>query len=108
MDVGSAAESFDHMFIFAQMRHDAEFDLRIVGGEEDAVFIVGDECLADLTSQVVTDRDVLQVGVRRTQTAGRSHGLVEGSVHFTCPGPDQFGQGIDVCAQQLLQSAVLQ
>ena len=99
MDIRSAAESFDHMLVVAEMRHDAQFDLRIVGREESTVRIVGNEGFTDFTSQCIPDRDILQVRVGRTQTAGGGDCLVVRCVDLTCYRADQFGQRIDIGAQ---------
>ena len=58
MNIVIAKESINHILILAKVCHDAQFDLRIVGREEEAAFI-GDESLADFFSILVADRDIL-------------------------------------------------
>ena len=56
------AERFCHVLVSAEMRHDAQFYLRIVGGEEQAAFL-RDEAAAYLLAILPADGNVLQVGV---------------------------------------------
>ena len=107
MDVVALDEGFDHVGVFAEVGHDAQLDLRVVGREEFAA-VVGDEGLADLLAVLVADGDVLQVGVARAESAGGGDGLVERRVDASRPRVDELGQGFGVGAQQLLQAAVLQ
>ena len=58
MDVIAFVEGFNHVSVATEVRHDAEFDLRVVGREEFASFF-GDECLANLLAIFVSDRYVL-------------------------------------------------
>ena len=58
MNIVIAKESINHILILAKVCHDAQFNLRIVGREEEAAFI-GDESLADFFSILVADRDIL-------------------------------------------------
>ena len=108
VDIGAAAEGFDHVLVLAQMGHDAEFDLRVVRREEGAIFVVGNECFTDLTSQFVADRDILEIRIRRTQAAGSRDGLVERGVDLACFRINQFGKGIYIGTQQFFQSAIFQ
>lgn len=62
MDIMIAEEGIDHIFVFAEMCHDTEFYLRIVGREEKTAF-VRNECLADFFAVLVADRNILQVRV---------------------------------------------
>ena len=108
MNVGSAAEGFYHVGILAQMGHDAKFDLRIVGGEENTVFVFGCKGFPDFTSQLIAYRNVLQVRIGRTEAAGRGDCLVVGRVDLAGFRVDQFGQGVDIGAEQLLQPAIFE
>ena len=45
-----AAEGLDQPVVLAQVRQNAQFDLRIVGTDEHVAF-AGNECLADLTAK---------------------------------------------------------
>ena len=107
MDVVALDEGFDHVGVFAEVGHDAQLDLRVVGREEFAA-VVGDEGLADLLAVLVADGDVLQIGVARAEPARGGDGLVERRMDTSRPRVDELGQGFDVGAQQLLQAAVLQ
>jgi hypothetical protein len=51
------------------MRGQAQFDLRIVGAQQDMAGL-GDERLADLAPDLGADRNVLQVGIVRRKPPG--------------------------------------
>src|SRR3712207_9535157 len=80
LDVVIAQESVDHILVFAQVRHDAELYLRVVGREEQAI-LVGDECFAYLLAVLVADGDVLQVRVARAEASRSGDRLVERCMH---------------------------
>ena len=63
VDVGTVAEGVGHVFVAAEMGHDAQLDLRIVGRKEDGFGVVSGEGFADLAAQLLAHGDVLQVGV---------------------------------------------
>ena len=75
MNVVPGIEGFYHISITAQVCHNAEFYLAVVGGEEQAP-LIGNERLTHFLSVIVTHRDVLQVGIARTEASGSSHSLV--------------------------------
>ena len=68
------------VLIFAEVCHDAQLYLRVVGREELAAG-VGDERLADFLSVFVADGDVLQVGIAGAEASGSGYRLVEGGVY---------------------------
>ena len=105
--VMSASESLDHVRIAAEVSHDAQFDLRIVGREELAS-VIGDEGFADLLAVLVTDGDVLQVGVAGAEPSRGRHRLVERRVDASCVRIDELGECLDVGAEQFLQAPVFQ
>ena len=98
MDVVPFAESLYHVWVAAQVGHDTQFDLGIVGREEFTTRF-RDKSLADFFAFLVAYRDVLQVRVTAAQSSGRGNGLIEGGVDMSGFGIDKLGQGIDVCAQ---------
>ena len=67
-----------------------QFDLRIVGGEECLAF-VGHEGAAYFLAVGIADGDVLQVRVRRRESAGCRYGLVERRMNAPCCRQDKFG-----------------
>ena len=84
------------------MRHDAQFNLRIVRGHN-AVAVTGNKCLTDTAAFIGSDRNILQVRVTGRKTAGRGHCLVIRGMHtagfrihhqrqFIGIGGFQFGQ----------------
>ena len=62
MNVITAEEGINHILVLAQMCHDAQFDLRVVGREELAS-VIGDEGFADFLAVLVTNGYVLQVRI---------------------------------------------
>ena len=64
MDIVPVAEGLDQMLVAAEVRHDAELDLRVVRGDDDALRRARNEGLADLLAAFGADGDVLQVRVR--------------------------------------------
>ena len=69
-----------HRFVAREMRHQAQLDLRVVGGEQHAVGRAGDERAPDLTPELAAHRNVLQVRVGRREASGRGRRLVEDRV----------------------------
>ena len=90
MDVVALDEGFDHVGVFAEVGHDAQLDLRVVGREEFAT-VVGDEGLADFLAVLVADGDVLQVRVARAEPARGGDGLVERCMDASRPRVDELG-----------------
>ena len=50
------------MLVLTEMRHEAELNLTVVGGEEEAS-LIGDDCFADKPPALRTDWQVLEVRV---------------------------------------------
>ena len=89
------------------MGHDAQFDLRVVGREKQLP-LFGNKSPAYFPTFVIAYGDILQVGVARTESSRCSNGLVERGVYFPGRGVDEFGQGIDIGAEQLLQPSIFE
>ena len=81
MQVLAAPVGVDEPLVTGQVRHDAHFDLRVVGGDQALVALAGDERRSNLAAELGAHRDVLQVRLGRRQTAGRGDGLVERRVN---------------------------
>ena len=77
MDVIPVAERLHEVPVLAEVRHDAELDLRVVRGHDHALRRPRDEGLADLLSAFGADGDVLQVRVGAGQAAGGRKRLIE-------------------------------
>ena len=105
MDVLPRAEGLNKRRVLAEVRHQTQLDLRIVGTEEGTAF-VWYESLTDSTAFGGTDGDVLDVRITAREATGSSDGLIEGGVDLAI-GIDQFGQGLDIGAQELLHSSVV-
>ena len=72
--------SLNEARVFREMRHDAHLDLGVVGGNECLEALAHVEGRPDLAAGLGAHRDVLQVRVRRRESTGRGHRLVEGGV----------------------------
>ena len=81
--------------ILRESRHQAQFDLRIVRRDEPVVLVAGDKSLADEFAALGPYRDILQIGVGRTQSAGFGEGLLIGGMDASI-GVDQRGKLVDV------------
>ncbi len=76
VDVATLDEGFDKRIVAAQMRHEPQLDLRVIGRQQQMILIGGDEGCAYGLAKSVADRNVLQVGVGRRQPAGGRDGLI--------------------------------
>ncbi len=99
-------ERTQQALVAGQVRHDAQLDLRVVGRQQH-VPVGRDERLADLAAFRRPDRDVLQVGVRRREPAGRGDGLVVRRMHAARERRDLQRQLVRVGALQLADAAVV-
>ena len=115
MDVLAVAEGGDQVVVLGEMGEDAEFDLRVVGGDEADVGVRGqffprlrDKRGANLAALLGADGDVLQVRRLGGEPAGGGDGLVVVGVHAASGGVDHVGQRLDVGAAQLGQLAPLE
>ncbi len=76
VDVAVGGEGFDEGLFTAIVSEHAQFDLRVIGGDQD-VFRLGDERPANFASDVGFDWNVLQVGIGGGEAAGLGDGLIE-------------------------------
>src|SRR5713101_3812099 len=106
VDVFTVAESLDQHGVFRKMRHNAQLDLRIVRREQYLSFL-GDEGGANLPSQLGSNRNVLQVGIARTEAARGRTGLRKAGVQTSGFGMDQFWKRIHISRFELGDFAVL-
>ena len=106
MDVLPRAEGLDEGGVFAEVCHQTQLDLRVVGAEEGTACI-GYEGLADGTTLGRTDGDILDVGVAAGEATRGGDGLVEGRVDLPI-GVDEVGQRLDVGAEELLHTTVVE
>ena len=105
VDVGARVKRLDECGILAQVRHDAQLNLAVVGSKEH-LSLLRHEGTANLASVLASHGYVLQVRVRRRQSPRCRHGLVEGSVYVPRVWAHKPRQGFDVCAQQFFQPSV--
>ena len=63
MNVGAGVKRLKHGWIFAQVRHDAELDLRIIRGKDFEVFAARDKRSANFFSALLTNGDRLKVRI---------------------------------------------
>ena len=62
MDVATLTEGFHHVLVLAQVCHDAQLYLRVVGREEQAAWL-WNEATANLLAIIIPYWDILQVRV---------------------------------------------
>ena len=105
VDVFAGAVGVEEERVLREVRHEAELDLRVVGGHEQ-VAGRGDEGGADFAADGGADGDVLQVGVRGREAAGGGADLVEGGVDAAVGVGEQW-ERVEVGAFELLELAVL-
>jgi hypothetical protein len=100
VDVRLAREGILEVLVAADVREDAQLDLRVVRGEQRDVRRPGDERPPDAPAERRPDRDVLEVRVARRQPPGGRDGLVERRVQPPVRG-DQRRQRLDVGRAEL-------
>ena len=106
VDVFAGAVGVEQEGVLREVGHEAEFDLRVVGGHQQ-VALGGDEAGADFTANGGTDGDVLQVGIDRAETARGGANLVECGVDAAV-GVGEDRERVEVGALELLELAVFE
>ena len=106
VDVLSAAEGFDQHGILGEMGQEAQLDLRVVGGEQQAAGR-GDEGGANLAAELGADGNILQIRIGGAEAAGGGAGLVKRGVQAAGDGVDQVGQRVGVGRFELRELAIL-
>ena len=76
MNIVALQEGLNQVLVFAEVRHDAQLDLAVIGAEE-KLSGIRYERLAHLFSLGIANGDVLQIGVRRRQTTRCRNSLIE-------------------------------
>ena len=89
------------------MCHQTKFNLAIVGTEEHLSFI-RNESLAQFASQLISDRNILQIRVARRKSSRSSDCLVELCVNTTCTAIDVLRQSFDVGREQFFYTSVVE
>src|SRR3981081_4182759 len=98
---------FAEQRIAREVSEQAEFDLRVVGGEQHMSGL-GDEGGADAASEFGAGGNVLQIRIRGGETAGRGAGLAEGCVQASGGWIDENGKSIYISGLELGQLAVVE
>ncbi len=89
------------------MRHDTQFNLRIVGGDKDTS-LIGNKNFAHLPAAFIPDGYVLQVGIGAAQATGGSYRLIERCMYLSCACMYQQRKGVHIGAEQFLQPSLFQ
>jgi hypothetical protein len=76
------------------MRHDAQFDLRVVGSN-DFITLIRNKCLTDPAPFFTADRNILQIGLGAAQAACGSQNLVKGRMDAAIGRIDRLAQAFD-------------
>ena len=92
MDVLPFAEGLQQVGVLREMCQQAQFYLRVVGREEQTARI-RDNRLADETSALRTDRQVLQIRIGGREPTRGGNGLVISSMYLARSGVDLGRQG---------------
>ena len=108
MDIDTVPEGLQQMRVTAEVRHDPQFDLGIVGREDQSVRRRRDKGLANLHAAFGPDRDVLQVRTRGTQAAGGRKGLVERGMNLSICRGHVCRERFDIGAEQFLDGSEFQ
>src|SRR4051812_47057970 len=89
------------------MGQEPKLDLRVIGDQQ---FPTGARHKggANLAAECGADRNILQVGIRRRQTAGGGSGLVEAGVQAAVGRVDQLRERVDIGALELGELAVVE
>ena len=96
MDVLVVLESLQHRCITADVGNQTQFDLGVIRRQKGMLIITRDESAAHFGTFGGAHRNVLQVGVIRTQTARGSQCLIERGMDAARAGIDHFGQRVYV------------
>ena len=86
MNIPTFPEGLYHLGVLGKRSHDPQFNLRVIGGKQNMLIIPGNKGLSNLPALVSPNRNVLQVGIFRTKSAGGCHQLVESRYEFGGPG----------------------
>jgi len=108
VDVFAAGERFEESGVLSECGKNAEFDLRVVGGEESVFLVARDESAADFATRNGADGDVLQVGVLRVEAACGGRELIEGGVDAAIDRRDGSGQSGDVGGEEFTGFAMFE
>ena len=85
MNVRAALERVDHRGLATQRGDNAQFNLRVIRGQQQVIVPARHERLAYLLAESRTNRNVLQVWILRVQPPGGGGQLVEGGVDAAGP-----------------------
>ena len=107
MDVASLLEGGEQAFVFGEGGEDAQFDLRVVGGEQFPAR-AWDEGFADGAALFAAHGDVLEVRVVGAETAGGGLDLSVVGVYTAADGVDGLWQGIDIGALEFAELTVFE
>ena len=108
MYVLAVFESRDQRLVTAQVGHQAQFHLTVIGRKQQVLIVRRDERLPDPASQLVPHGNILQVGIGRGEPSGRCHGLVERRVDLARHRIDQQRQCLHIGRKQLLHAPVFE
>ena len=102
MDVLARRERLLERWHVGHMRRQPQFDLAVIGREQHVAGL-GDERIADLAAEFGADRDVLQVGIGRTQPPGLRADQAVAGVDAPRRWIDRRLQRLGICRFELRQ-----
>ena len=103
----SRAKAAAEVLVAGVVGQHAQFDLRIVGRQQDPAPLPRHKGRADLPAGLGPHGDVLQVRVAGAEAPGRGHGLMERGVDAARAWMDHLRQGVHVRPLELRVLAVL-
>ena len=108
MHVLSVAEGLHQVGVAAQMGHDSQLYLGVIGRYDNSLRRARHEGFSNLLAALRADGDVLQVGVGAGQAPGGREGLVEGGMHAPVLRGNIRGEGLDIGGKELFDGPVFQ
>src|SRR5258707_1158679 len=108
MYISSGLKCFQKPRFTAQRRDDSELDLRVIGREQEVLFVARHKGFANLLTPVGANWNILQIRILGVQPSRCSHYLVEGGVNTMGLGPNRGGQSVRISGFELSGCAVVQ
>ena len=108
MDVFAAGERVEQAGIARQCRENAQFDLRIIGGEKRVVAPARDEGTADFAALRGADRNVLEIGVLRIEASRAGGKLIKCRVNAAGDRRNGGWKCVDIGGKQFAGLAMFQ
>ena len=107
VDILTGTECRKHVFVLAEMRHEPQLDLAVIGGEEQTS-LIGNNRFADEPPALGAYRQVLQIRIAAGEPPRSRHSLVIRCMDLTVFGINISRQSRDIGGDQFFQFPLLQ